>query len=1041
MLDEQRVTILNYTPSAFSRWLEHVQAKGVDENSHLRLIIFGGESICNANLQLWFQLPISEKVELFNMYGITETTVHNTYRQIKQNSLQERAIDNIGKPILGKAIHILNPSLESLPSGMVGEMFIEGHGLADGYFGKPELSRERFVAIQDNTKKEIRLYKTGDLARLLPNGELEYLGRCDQQVNFRGFRIELESIRYHLLQHKAVSQAMVILDESISEKRLLAYVVPEKKAMAMNGKGIESAEKRNQRWQAVYDQVYAKQENLIDPWFNIIGWHSSYTGKPIESAVMKAWVETTVYRILRFKPKNVLEIGCGTGLLLSRIAPHVDTYHGTDLSAASIEYIKSALIKSPLSCSQPKLTCRPADVIDKDDFGAYDMVILNSVIQYFPSGEYLFEVLSKALKCVKPGGHIYVGDVRSLLHLDLFYAKALLSSHHTKMSQLSLQQAILQKSWQESELVVNPQAFKKFKARHRRIESVLAELKASDYDDEMTLFRYDVTFFIKGGEPKVTKQALINKMDWSEVSDKTALQKLLSAKRKTTIRIHHIPNAKLHHLSAFVEQSATLPLKLLYARWAKQQPTGIDPLWCYELAQKYTYKAYVTWSQSDPLRCFDVLFYQDEMPDEDTGVQFDQSNPLLTNDPSNLEQKQYLSRQLKKHLGDYLPKYMHPQSIICIDSMPVTHHGKLDYAALPKAYSHSKQGLQGANHAADPLQSALARLWSSLLSIDEITADDDFFELGGHSLLAIQMLHEVEQLFSIRVPIHVLFAASTLSAFANEIQARLIDSQLQPEGVCYKTSTKSPIVELSAACDSRYGNPCFFFHPVGGTVFAYIPLVKQLKPDRAYYGVQDPSIYAKKPLFATIEEMVAHYIEHIRQIQPEGPYLLAGASMGGTLALEAASQLRKQGAQVDMIAMFDAWALFTEDFYDKQRLEAGMMRQYEIVQKKLNKISLPNPKLWLDINHSRLKLLLGYKPPIVEEKITLFKCKELFPEFIPIDRPDNYWQAHTNDTVEIYTTTGNHETMMLEPHVDRIADILNGKLSLVKQGRLAHVKD
>ena len=900
--------------------------------------------------------------------------------------------------------------------------------------------------MHDTKRSVIQLYRTGDLGRYLPNGDIEYLGRVDQQVKLRGFRIELGAIKHCLMQHERVAQAVIVLDDSSQEKRILAYIVP--KPSPQKDSTPELSKQHNQRWQQLYDRLYASKQTLDNPWFNTTGWNSSYTGEPIAIDAMQAWVNSTVERILALSPKKVLEIGCGTGLLLSQIAPHTQFYHATDFSAQAIEYIQASLERAPIAHNKLQLTCRAADEIGPEEKACYDVVIINSVVQYFPDQNYLLQVLSKALDSVSPGGYIFVGDVRSLAHINLFHALTLLSKETPIGTAVSLRQAIAQKHAQEAELVLDPQIFKQFAVEHKnKISSTRIEIKSSPFQDEMATFRYNVVLSIANTANIISENKTIQWLDWSTIqpvdSDgdkntwKEASLKINSFLKKATkgyLAIKQIPNKRLHDLAEFLRYSLDFSLKASSVAWKEklQSLQGVDQSWIYQIATDNHFNTYVTWSTSNPLTHFDVIFYKNASKQilETITSPFSQVLPenkqALANNPLSLEDKNELSRLLKKHLKHYLPEYMHPQAIIGIDTIPVTRNGKIDFSALPKIQTRSV--LSTSNTDFDPIEKSLAKLWEDLLSVHNLCLEDDFFDLGGHSLIAIQMLYAVEQTFAVNIPIHQLFGASSLNAFAQLVRTYLIDKQMQATGMEYKPHEHSPIITLSSKGDKT---PCFFFHPIGGSVFPYIPLVRELNIDRPYYAIQDPGIYAKQPLFTSIEDMVSHYIQHIRTIQPKGPYLLAGASMGGMLAIEAAAQLMKEGERIEMIAMFDAWGIFTEKFCDKKRLENGMMRQYEVAQIKLDKALIPNPEVWLDINYHRLQQMLNYKLPIVNEKVILFKCQELFAEFIPIDCPDNYWSHYALQGVEIHNVPGNHETMMIEPNVKQIAIVLNQVLSAI----------
>jgi amino acid adenylation domain-containing protein/FkbM family methyltransferase len=221
MLVEERVTVLNATPSLFLSLQEELV--GVGEALALRLVIFGGEALQPGTLRPWFKRFGATGPALVNMYGITETTVHVTYRPLTAAD-SDRDASPIGRQIPDLEIFVLDEHLNPVPPGVVGELFVGGAGVARGYLNRPELTAERFVLNPFGTG---RLYRSGDSARYRADGELEFLGRLDDQVKIRGFRVELGEIQAALLGHEAVAESAVIPVETASgDVALAAYVVP-----------------------------------------------------------------------------------------------------------------------------------------------------------------------------------------------------------------------------------------------------------------------------------------------------------------------------------------------------------------------------------------------------------------------------------------------------------------------------------------------------------------------------------------------------------------------------------------------------------------------------------------------------------------------------------------------------------------------------------------------------------------------------------------------------------------------------------------------
>ena len=226
LLVEEGVTVLNQTPSAFRQLVQADLASGVPADAlRLRYVIFGGEALDPYALRPWIERHGDDRPRLVNMYGITETTVHVTWREITRADL-ERGGSPIGIPIPDLSLYLLDRALEPVPAGVPGELFVGGAGVARGYLNRPELTAERFVRDPFSDDPDARLYRTGDLARRRLDGELEYLGRADQQVKIRGFRIETGEIEAALASHPAIATATVVVrEDAAGEKRLAAYVV------------------------------------------------------------------------------------------------------------------------------------------------------------------------------------------------------------------------------------------------------------------------------------------------------------------------------------------------------------------------------------------------------------------------------------------------------------------------------------------------------------------------------------------------------------------------------------------------------------------------------------------------------------------------------------------------------------------------------------------------------------------------------------------------------------------------------------------------
>ncbi len=240
LLGKEQVTVLNQTPSAFSQLIAIDAQQQESDNLALRYIVFGGEALDFQALKLWLKRHEIESPAIINMYGITETTVHVTLHRISEKDIQSgRSL--IGKPISDLHAYLLDKHGQLTPAGRIGELHISGAGVTNGYLKRDDLTQEKFITnpyvnelSEAQQSKHQRLYRSGDLARYMPDGTLEYLGRIDHQVKIRGHRIELGEIEIQLAALDSVREAIVTIYEIDNDKRLIAYLLTGKDAADLN---------------------------------------------------------------------------------------------------------------------------------------------------------------------------------------------------------------------------------------------------------------------------------------------------------------------------------------------------------------------------------------------------------------------------------------------------------------------------------------------------------------------------------------------------------------------------------------------------------------------------------------------------------------------------------------------------------------------------------------------------------------------------------------------------------------------------------------
>jgi amino acid adenylation domain-containing protein len=797
LLNAEQVTVLNQTPSAFRQLMRAGTTAAATQPASLRLIIFGGEALDLQSLEPWFNQLGNEGARLINMYGITETTVHVTYRPIEAIDLSGVSISPIGVPIPDLQLYLLDRHLQPVPLGVRGEMYIGGAGLARGYLNRAELTAKRFIANPFSGAAGGRLYRSGDLARRLSSGEVEYLGRIDDQVKLRGFRIELGEIEAVLSQHEAVAKALVLAREDTpGEKRLVAYVVPDRREQDLENQAAETewtAEQVSQ-WEMIFDETYNQHTAQRDPTFNISGWNSSYTGLPIPEAEMREWVEQTVERIRSLQAERVLEIGCGTGLLLFRLAPAAADYWATDFSQAALDYIQQGLMEQKKELPQLTLLRKAADDFEGIEESAFDLVMLNSVVQYFPSLDYLINVLKGAFRALRPGGSIFIGDVRSLPLLEAFHLAVQLHQAPPSLPIVQLQQRVRKQMAEEEELVIDPDFFTALKQHFPEISDVEILIKRGHHQNELTQFRYDVMLHSGAASALVTDHP---SLDWQNESlSLSSVHQLLADTRPETLIIRRVPNkrisTKLNALGLIHnDKRFETVAELRRVMEGTNEAAAIDPEDLWSLGQYLPYEIKIGCSVGDGT--YDVVFKQLTSVDHIRGLSSEmvQLKPLseYANNPLQRKFTHKLVPQLRNLLQKYLPSYMVPSAFVLLDSLPLTPNGKVDRQALPPP-EQSRPELQDLFvPSRTPVEEALADLFSQVLRVTPVGTHDDFFELGGHSLLATQLLSRMRDTFQLsELSLRNLFESPTVAGMAQVIETMRTKGQ---------STTRLPILPVA----------------------------------------------------------------------------------------------------------------------------------------------------------------------------------------------------------------------------------------------------
>ncbi|MGD1106463.1 MAG: methyltransferase [Terracidiphilus sp.] len=416
-----------------------------------------------------------------------------------------------------------------------------------------------------------------------------------------------------------------------------------------------------------------------------MGWNSSYTRGAIADDEMHEWVENTVGDILRLSPKSLCEIGCGTGMLVMRVAPHCDRYVAVDQSPAVLERLRQQLRTVPVVAERVEVVESQAANLDGFDENSLDTVVLSSVVQFFPNAAYLTKVLEKAVNIVRPGGHVYVGDVRSLPLLQAFASSVELFQAADELSAGELRDRIRRRVEREPELVISPAYFLALRCSIPRISRVDIRPLRGRADNEMTRFRYEAILHVGHEDAAEFHDDFL---DWTERKwTVDNIRSLLRQHPNQRIGIKGIRNARLEKdLAAMaILDSADAGYSAVELRHRAEQSAqqGIHPQSFFDLeTEDLGFAVFLSWAACQHDGSYDAFFIPSESLCGLTLPAIHWPKPdasefaHLANAPGQLKFRNELIKQLLAHCSQNLPKELAPAEIVLVDMLPRTADGE-----------------------------------------------------------------------------------------------------------------------------------------------------------------------------------------------------------------------------------------------------------------------------------------------------------------------------------------------------------------------------
>jgi thioesterase domain-containing protein/acyl carrier protein len=406
---------------------------------------------------------------------------------------------------------------------------------------------------------------------------------------------------------------------------------------------------------------------------------------------------------------------------------------------------------------------------------------------------------------------------------------------------------------------------------------------------------------------------------------------------------------------------------------------------------------------------------------------------------------------LRSHLQANLPEHMVPSFFVLLDEMPMTPTGKIDRKKLPLPTATGDS--RGCAAPRDPMELEMAQLWEQVLGVCPIGIHDNFFEVGGHSLKAVALMEAIRKRFDVTLPLTLLFQSPTIAALCHKLR----DSG--------DFASRDVLVLLRQGDGSR--SPLFLVHPQGGGVMSYLPLVRELDDAETIYGIQSVGYESDEEPLTTMEEMTERFLAEIKQVQPKGPYRLAGWSFGGIAAYALALRLEMQGERVEFLGLFDVMPFDPENAEAnaaQQSEEAALIHQAAAFGMDPAQLKGLSVEAGLDLvlrrAHELNRLPEGTTPESMRKKmrimmlngiagfsyvpqgrvradLTLFRCSEE-PKQLELAHPlvdPEKWLPYTEGSVNVIPVPGDHHSLFHPPHVSALAEAMKPLLRATERDK------
>lgn len=736
----RRATVLQAVPGLMEQVLAALGQNG-GPLPGVRFAITGGDAVppsLPAKMTVGF--PRAEPTVL---YGPTEATM--VCAGIRLEDPGNVKGHPLGGPLPGVDLRLYDSRKRPVPIGVPGEVHIGGDGVAS-YLG-PDVE-DRFTEIGGN-----RYYRSGDLAKWTANGSLVFLGRADAQLKVRGFRIEPGEVEAAIETVPEISAAAVVRTGRDEGERLVAFAVP----AAAGAARLEAARHHLAQWRQLFDETHAVASAAAEHDFT--GWRSSYTGDALPAAEMEEWLAGSVEEIRdqlgqRGRALRVLELGAGTGLMVSELAPQSERYLATDVSPVLTAQLEERVKRLGLD----QVEVQTAAAARGGGFGSerFDLVVLNSLSQYLPGADHLEAVIRDAVQRLLPGGIVFVGDVRSLPLQETFLTSLAAARLGAQASAGELRASVNGDRARERELLIDPRFFTSLTKKLHGVGAVEAMPRRGRLRNEMLAYRYNVVIRRDDAESVEAPEWT----DWGgERMTPDRLRRMLGS-GSGPIALEMIPNA-------VVAAAATARRRV----WDETPPalgTPVTPDQIRAHSRAAGWRAAFSCGRGDRDGRFDAILWPAADGPRRWRWPDAPATDRLANDPLLPLLGESLERKALAATEASLPRYMVPAALHLVDRLPLGANAKVDRPALTAAAAGLQTGQRG-GAPQTTTEESLAQVWETVLKLEKVGRDANFFTAGGTSLGAIEVAVRLRTM-GIRISAQDIFRHQTIERLGAAIE-------------------------------------------------------------------------------------------------------------------------------------------------------------------------------------------------------------------------------------------------------------------------------